>query len=343
MSSTTDILSLSKDTLIARLAVLGEKSYRATQILDSIFKKYATSYNDITTLSKELREQLSSTVPFPILKETDRRTSKDGTIKFLFTLSDGEMIETVFIPTEKRATLCISSQAGCKFGCAFCASGLLGWKRNLTVGEILGQVLYAQHETKGAVSHIVFMGTGEPFDNYDNVLAAAKMLNAPEGFHIAARHITISTCGVVPGIERFAGEGMQIELSVSLHASNDTIRSQLMPVNKKYPLKVLISACRAYAQKTNRQVTLEYILIRDLTCTPMAAKELARLMKGWLSKVNLIPYNVVKELPYLTPSREDIAGFKMMLERSGVICTLRAPRGTDIAAACGQLRHSLRK
>ena len=184
----------------------------------------------------------------------------------------------------------------------------------------------------------VLMGVGEPFDNYDNALKAAKLMNAGEGFKIAARRITFSTCGLVPGIERLATEGVQIELSVSLHAPNDKLRSQLMPVNKRYPLKVLLSACREYAKRTNRQVTFEYVLIKDVTCTPKAAVELAALMKGWLSKVNLIAYNPVAEFAYATPSREDMAAFKKELERRGVICTLRSPRGRDVAAACGQLR-----
>jgi 23S rRNA (adenine2503-C2)-methyltransferase len=324
---------------VQRLGAISEKPYRAAQILEAVYKKYAVSYNDITTLSKPLRGKLAVQVPFPVIREASRQISSDGTIKFLFSFQDGETAETVFIPTEKRATLCISSQAGCKFGCGFCASGLGGFKRHLLCGEILAQVLYVQKEVKGRVSHVVFMGVGEPFDNYENVLAAARMLNAPEGFHIAARHITISTCGVVPGIERFAAEKIQVELSVSLHAPDEAMRSRLMPVNRRFPLTMLMRACRDFAQKTNRQVTFEYILIRDLTCTPMAAKELVKLTKGWLAKVNLIPYNVVKEFPYLAPSKEDIQGFKSMLEREGVICTLRTPRGSDIAAACGQLRH----
>jgi 23S rRNA (adenine2503-C2)-methyltransferase len=341
-----DILSLAQNELAERLTAMGEKSYRAAQIFEWIYSRRALSFDEMTSLPKGLRERLAAQAPFPVLRERDRRTSSDKTTKFLWELFDGQMVETVFIPTEKRAALCISSQAGCKFGCGFCASGLGGWKRDLSAGEIVGQVLSAQRAVAPkammakAITHVVFMGVGEPFDNYDNALKAAKLINAPEGCGIAARHITFSTCGIVPGIERLAGEGLQIELSVSLHAPNDKLRSQLMPVNRKYPLPALLSACRAYAKRTNRQVTFEYVLIKDVTSTPKAATELASLMKGWLAKVNLIPCNPVKEFPYAPPSREEMMAFKKELERRGVICTLRSPRGRDVAAACGQLRHS---
>lgn len=336
-----DILSLTSAELAAFLTTLGEKPFRSTQIFEWIYKKGALSYGAMSSLSKELRQQLNQQLPFPFLQEIERCVSTDGTAKFLWGLSDHEMIETVFIPTEKRTTLCISSQAGCKFGCRFCASGIGGWKRNLTTGEIIAQVLQVSAVmAPPSVTHIVFMGVGEPFDNYDNVMKAVRLLNGPDGFNIAARRITLSTCGVVPGIERFAKEGLQVELSVSLHAPNDELRSCLMPVNKKYPLKQLMSVCRRYAQETHRQVTFEYILIKELTSTSSAARELSRLMKGWLSKVNLIPCNPVKEFAYEPPSREEVLRFKSDLEAQGVICTLRTPRGRDVSAACGQLRHA---
>ncbi|NTV29985.1 MAG: 23S rRNA (adenine(2503)-C(2))-methyltransferase RlmN [Candidatus Omnitrophica bacterium] len=339
MHQSADILSLSRDEFSARLAAIGEKSYRAVQIIEWIYERQACSFEEMSSLPRSLRDRLAAEVPFPQLTERGRKVSSDGTVKFLFELADGQMIETVFIPTEKRSALCISSQAGCKFGCGFCASGLGGWKRNLSAGEIVAQVLRARRAVAPEkVTHIVFMGVGEPFDNYDNVLKAARLLNAADGGNIAARRITISTCGLVPGIKRLAEEGLQIELSVSLHAPNDRLRSQLMPVNKKYPLRELMPACRAYAKETNRQVTFEYILIKDLTCTPAAAAELAALMRGWLSKVNLIPYNPVAEFPYATPAREAVFAFRQELERWGVICTLRSPRGRDVGAACGQLR-----
>ncbi len=336
----SDILSLTQEELSAFLATLGEKTFRSLQIFEWLYKKNALSYEAMSSLSKGLRLQLNEQLPFPVLKELQRHVSTDGTTKFLWGLSDHEMIETVFIPTEKRATLCISSQAGCKFGCQFCASGIGGWKRNLTTGEIIGQVLRVKAAMAPlTITHIVFMGVGEPFDNYENVMKAVRLLNSETGFNIAARRITLSTCGVVPGIERFAKEGLQVELSVSLHAPNDELRSRLMPVNRKYPLKELMSACRTYAKETNRQVTFEYILIKDLTATAKAAEELAGLMKGWLSKVNLIPCNPVEEFAYAPPSREEAFRFKTDLESRGIICTMRTPRGRDVSAACGQLRH----
>ena len=282
-----DICSLTLAELTAQLKALGEPAYRAAQVFDWIYKKHKFSWEEMSSLPKPLRLKLSTEFPFPVLVQKDLRVAADGTRKFLFQLSDGQLIETVFIPTKKRATLCISSQAGCKFGCSFCASGIGGWKRNLTTGEILAQVVLAMRACREEVdvTHIVFMGVGEPFDNYENVMKAVRLLNAPEAFQIAARRITLSTCGVVPGIRRMALEDMQIELSVSLHASNDEMRSEIMPVNRKYRLNELMNACRSYAKDTNRQVTFEYILIKDLTCTERAADELGRLLRGWLCKI----------------------------------------------------------
>ena len=337
-----DVCSLTLAELAAQLKTLGEPAYRAAQIFDGIYKKHKFSWEEMSSLPKPLREKLSVLIPLPVLIQKDIHLSSDGTRKFLFQLFDGQLIETVFIPTKKRATLCISSQAGCKFGCRFCASGLGGWKRNLTTGEIVAQVVWAMRTCKDEadVTHIVFMGVGEPFDNYENVMKAVRLLNAPEAFQIAARRITISTCGVVSGIKRMALEDLQIELSVSLHASNDELRSEIMPVNRRHRLNELMNTCRSYARDTNRQVTFEYILIKGLTCTPKAAEELGRLLRGWLCKINLIVYNPVGEFAYKAPSQDEIARFKEDLEKRGIIVTLRMPRGEDIAAACGQLRNS---
>ncbi len=337
-----DALSLSLVELTAQLKAIGEPAYRAAQIFDWIYKKHKFSWEEMSSLPKPLREKLSAQIPFPVLIQKEARIAADGTRKFLFELFDGQLIEAVFIPTKKRATLCISSQAGCKFGCTFCASGIGGWKRNLTTGEILSQVLWTMRacEDTAEVTHIVFMGVGEPFDNYENVMKAVRLLNAPEAFQIAARRITISTCGVVPGIKRMALEDLQIELSVSLHAANDELRSQIMPVNRKYRLNELMNTCRTYAKDTNRQVTFEYILIKDLTCTEQAAEELARLLRGWLCKINLIAYNPVGEFTHEPPSKNETERFKASLEKKGILVTFRMPRGEDIAAACGQLRNS---
>lgn len=342
--SMMDILSCSLVDLSLFLKEQQEPSFRAQQIFDWIYHKKILSYASMSSLSKNLRHILEEKRPFPILLELKRDVSKDGTTKFLWKLSDGQTIETVYIPTQKRRTLCISSQAGCKFGCRFCASGLGGWKRNLTTGEIIAQVLRVCDMIKPEqITHLVFMGVGEPFDNYDQVLKAVRTLNAPEGLGIAARRITISTCGIIDGIHRFAQENIQVELSVSLHAPFDDVRSQLMPVNQRYKLKDLIQACKQYAQKTNRQVTFEYILIKNMTSTPKAAEALALLMKGWLSKINLIPCNAIKEFSYQPPSRVEIVQFKQILEKKGIVVTLRTPRGEDVSAACGQLRHTHQK
>ncbi|MEI8011395.1 MAG: 23S rRNA (adenine(2503)-C(2))-methyltransferase RlmN [Candidatus Omnitrophota bacterium] len=337
-----DICGLTLVELEGIIKSQGEPAYRAAQVFDWIYKKHAFSWEEMSSLPKILRDKLAAVIPFPVIREKDRRVSADGAKKFLFEMEDGQLVESVFIPTEKRAALCISSQAGCKFGCGFCASGLGGWKRHLSTGEIMAQVLWAVRACagQGELTHIVFMGVGEPFDNYDNVLKAVRLLNAEEGMKIAARRITISTCGVVPGIKRLSNEGLQVELSVSLHASSDALRSRLMPVNRKYPLPELMKACRAYARDTNRQVTFEYILIKDTTCTDHCADELAGLLRGWLSKVNLIAYNPVGEFPYQAPSKEKIMHFKHALERRGIVTTFRTPRGRDIAAACGQLRRA---
>jgi 23S rRNA (adenine2503-C2)-methyltransferase len=340
MDTSPDILSLTLEELAGRVAAMGEPAYRAKQIFEWVHVRNVISFDEMTSLPAALRAKLVRELPFPVFTERERLVSTDKTTKFLFELSDGQTIETVFIPIKERAALCVSSQAGCKFACGFCASGLGGWKRNLTTGEILAQVLHARRAVRPRpVTHIVFMGVGEPFDNYENVMKAVRLLNAKEGLNIAARRITLSTCGVVPGIDRMAGEGLQVELSVSLHAPNDALRNQIMPVNKRYPLAKLMAVCRAYAKRTNRQVTFEYILIKDLTCTRKAAEELAGLMKGWLAKVNLIPYNPVAEFPYATPTRDEVQSFQKELERRGVLCTMRAPRGRDVAAACGQLRN----
>ncbi len=338
-----DIYSLSLPELTARFASMGEPAFRAKQLFDWLYVKRASSYDVMSSFARPLRDKLAAELPFPAIVEHTRNVAADATAKFLFELKDGQRIEVVFIPTAKRGTLCVSSQAGCKFGCGFCASGIGGFVRNLTTGEITGSVLSAMravHPKK--VTHIVFMGTGEPFDNYDHVLGAVRLLNAKEGINIAARRITISTCGVIPGIERFATEGIQVELSVSLHATNDLLRDRIMPVNRKYPLKELLGACRRFAKATGRQVTFEYILIKDLTCTKDAARELVGLMKGWLSKVNLIPYNPVKEFVHRPPTMNEAREFQAMVERGGVVCTLRSLRGDDVSAACGQLRNSLK-
>ena len=245
----------------------------------------------------------------------------------------------MLIPVKDRLTACLSSQAGCPFSCGFCASGIAGFKRNLQVSEITGQLLEIDYTLKdSAVTNVVFMGTGEPLDNYENVLKAIRIINASQGFNIGARRITISTCGIIPGIKRLSAEGLQIELSVSLHAADDNTRARLMPVNKKYPLKNLISACKDYAALTKRQVTFEYVLIKGLNCSKEAADNLVRLLTGWECKVNLLVYNPVQEFPYQPADEGEIEFFIWLLRKQRIMVTMRRSRGKDIDGACGQLR-----
>ena len=338
-----DIMDFSYPELSRAVEGLGEKSFRAKQIFDWIYKKGAVDFDAMTNLPEPLREKLEKqfTLTEPALARQD--VSGDGTAKFLFDLKDKEKVEAVLIPAETRATACISTQAGCKFGCRFCASGLGGWTRNLTTAEIVSEVLYVKNHSPGRdLSHIVFMGIGEPLDNYDNVIKAIKIINDPNGINIAARRITISTCGLIPQIKKIAGEGIQVELAVSLHGFSDANRDILMPVNRKYPLTDLVAACKDYIKATNRQVTFEYILIKNITCTEEAAQELGKLFKGMLCKLNLIPYNKVDEFPHEPPTKMEMLFFKNRLVELGVHATIRMPRGRDVNAACGQLRHSIK-
>ena len=328
-----DIKSLSLEELSKVLKSWGEPAFHAQQIFAWIYKKKAKDFAAMTNLPSQLREKLKHKFSLSSLKLRTILRSSDATEKFLFELEDGNLIETVSIPAERRITGCISSQAGCKFACRFCASGALGFKRNLTCAEILEEVL-----NFAKVTHIVFMGTGEPLDNYDNVLKAIRIINSPQGLNIGARRITISTSGIIPAIKRLAEEGLQIELSVSLHAADNKTRDLIMPVNKKYPLKELISVCKEYIRQTNRQVTFEYILIAGLNSSLQSARNLGTMLKGMNCKVNLIPANPVKELKVLPPEKKEILTFKDSLLKSGINVTLRRPRGTDIDAACGQLR-----
>ena len=338
-----DIRNFSFDELSAYVKRNGEKIFRAKQIFEWIYQRGALSFAQMSSLPEALRKKLSDDFDFKPLTVARKQAAKDGTTKFLFDLCDHQKIETVLIPAARRTTVCISTQVGCKFGCRFCASGIGGWKRNLTTAEILSQILHVKEESsrhKKPLSHIVCMGTGESFDNYENLLKALRIVNDERGIHIGARRITISTVGLIPQIMKFAEENFQVELAVSLHGYNDESRNKLMPVNRRYPFTELIQACREYIQKTRRQVTFEYILIKDITCTAEAAVDLARHLKGMICKLNLIPYNPVQEFPHKPPAHEEMVTFQNELKKSGLHATLRIPRGRDIAAACGQLRHS---
>ncbi|HOD12893.1 MAG TPA: 23S rRNA (adenine(2503)-C(2))-methyltransferase RlmN [Candidatus Omnitrophota bacterium] len=320
-----------------------QPAFRAQQIFSCVYCQGKKSFQQMNILPGALQQQLSRDFVFTWPSLQKEQVAKDGTRKFLFCVGPQEHVETVFIPAKKRGTVCLSTQLGCKFSCAFCASGIGGWRRHLSCAEIIGQILCVKERVDPKpVTHVVFMGIGEPFDNYQNVMVALRLMNEKRGLNIAARRITISTCGLVPEIKRFAQEGLQVELAVSLHAANDALRDQLMPVNRTYPLKELVQCCRWYARTTNRQVTFEYILLKDVNSRIQDAEELAALMQGWLCKVNLIAYNDGSRLPFLAPDAKQIAAFQDHLHRKRIVSTLRASRGQDIQGACGQLRQALR-
>ncbi|MFA4984804.1 MAG: 23S rRNA (adenine(2503)-C(2))-methyltransferase RlmN [Candidatus Omnitrophota bacterium] len=334
-----NIKNLTLKELQAVLEEWGAPLFRGRQIFSWLYKKGVSDFGAMTDLADGLRKRLKDNFCLSGMRLIKRRQSRDSTEKFLFELGDGNNIEAVSIPAEGRVTGCISTQAGCKFACRFCASAVGGFSRDLSCAEMLDEVLYLKNNSAaGKLSHLVFMGTGEPLDNYDNVMKAIRIINSKEGLNIGARRITISTCGLIPAIQRMAGEGLQVELSVSLHAADDKIRSWLMPVNKKYPLKELIRACRDYVKDTNRQITFEYVLINGLNADLKSAGKLCALLKGFDCKVNLIPANPIKELHIEPPNKPDILYFKDYLSRHGLHSTLRKTRGQDIEAACGQLR-----
>ncbi|MFP5200323.1 MULTISPECIES: 23S rRNA (adenine(2503)-C(2))-methyltransferase RlmN [Bacillus] len=324
----------------------GEKPFRAAQIFEWLYEKRVTSFDDMSNLSKDLREKLKDQFTITTLKTVIKQTSQDGTIKFLFELHDGYTIETVLMRHEYGNSVCVTTQVGCRIGCTFCASTLGGLKRNLEAGEIVAQVLKVQQaldETDERVSSVVIMGIGEPFDNFDEMLAFLKIINHDNGLNIGARHITVSTSGIIPKIYQFADEQMQINFAVSLHAPNTEIRSRLMPINKAYKLPKLMEAIEYYIQKTGRRVSFEYGLFGGVNDQVHHAEELADLLKGIKCHVNLIPVNYVPERDYVRTPREQIFLFEKTLKERGVNVTIRREQGHDIDAACGQLRAKERQ
>ncbi len=333
------IYNLSHEELIAACKEMGLPRFRAGQIWRWLYVSRISSLDAMRNIPVKLQNELAEhfSLNAATLQSVDGESF--STQKLLVGLFDGEMVETVLIPAANRRSVCVSSQAGCAFRCAFCASGQAGLNRNLETGEIVGQVLLAAEVYEEKPSHIVFMGIGEPFDNYENVLRAVRIINDGDGLKIGARRITISTCGVIPGIERLADEGIQVELSVSLHAATNELRSQLMPVNKKYPLPDLIDACRDYSEKTGRIITFEYTLISGVNDSIEDAEALVRLIRRLPARVNLIPLSEVKEFEGRTSPSEVADMFVNVLEKSGINATLRQSKGSKIKAACGQLRY----
>ena len=316
----------------------GLRAFRADQILQSLYRDYIDDWDLATTLPKDFREALKSEFPITKTELVDVSESADGTKKLLLKYADGEAVETVLIPATGRFTQCISTQVGCAMGCAFCASGSRGVVRSLTADEIVAE--YMAGRKFGEITNIVVMGMGEPFANYDEVMRALKLINAGKGPNLGARHITISTCGVVPGFEKLAAEGIQFELSVSLHAPTDELRNELMPVNKRWPLDVLLPTCAAYTEKTKRIITFEYTVIAGVNDSRACAEELARQVKRVpMAKVNLIPLSPVDHRPdFKTPDEKTLLMFLDVLMKNRIQTMLRRSRGKDANAACGQLR-----
>ena len=319
----------------------GQKKFRATQLYSWIYEKKATNFDEMSDISKTFREELKNDFCLSIPTIYRKQESSDGTIKLLLELEDGSKVETALMPYNYGNAICVTSQVGCNMGCSFCASGLLKKKRNLEVHELVGQVLVMNQllaEKDEHITHIVVMGTGEPFDNYDNVLDFIKIMNHPKSLAIGARHITVSTCGLVEGIKRYAHEGMQTNLAISLHAPNDELRNEIMKINRAYPLEKVMEAVRYYEKEAGRRVTFEYIMLKDKNDTLEHAKQLVELIKGTLAYVNLIPYNEVSEMPYKRSSDNQTHAFMSYLMKHGVNTTVRKEFGKDIDAACGQLR-----
>ncbi|MFW7432301.1 23S rRNA (adenine(2503)-C(2))-methyltransferase RlmN [Vagococcus carniphilus] len=345
------IYGLTQDELNEWLVDNGEKKFRTSQIWDWLYIKRVREFSEMKNLPKSLLEKLSSEFIINPLKEMVVQESNDGTVKYLFELEDKYMIETVLMRQKYGLSVCVTTQIGCNIGCSFCASGLLKKQRNLTTGEIVAQIMQVQHyfderNEEERVSHIVVMGIGEPFDNYDNVMNFLHIMNDPKGLAIGARHMTVSTSGLVPKIKKFATNGMQVNLAISLHAPNNDVRTSMMVINKAYPLEKLMDAVDFYIEETNRRVTFEYIMLSHVNDRPEHAQQLADLLKDKkkLTYVNLIPYNPVSEHDnYQRSSKEDILAFYDILKKNNINCVVRQEFGTDIDAACGQLRSKQMK
>jgi 23S rRNA (adenine2503-C2)-methyltransferase len=318
----------------------GQPDYRAVQLWHWLYARRVRSWDAMTNLPQRWRDRLSGEYSLEPATVRSTQSADRGTRKLLVGLPDGDAVEEVLIPAAGRRTVCVSSQVGCRYRCAFCASGQAGFRRQLEAGEIVGQVLLAGDVYGDPPTHVVFMGIGEPFDNYNAVMTSIRIINDGEGLAIGARRITISTCGVIPGIERLAQEGLQVELSVSLHAPTDALRSSLMPANRVYPLRDLLETCRDYTRQTRRIVTFEYTLVDGINDTPIHARELVQRLAGFPCRVNLIPLSPVEEFGAAASKPAAAELFVRELARARINATLRDSRGVDLKAACGQLRFS---
>ena len=316
----------------------GEKPFRSTQLIEWLYRHKINSFDEISNMKKSFIETLKQDFIIDRLELVLKQESSDGTIKFLFRLSDGNLIETVLMTHDYGYSVCVTTQVGCNMGCQFCASGMKKKLRNLETFEIVLQILMVEELTNLKVSHVVVMGIGEPFDNYENVTKFLEIINYPLGLEIGARHITVSTCGLVEKIYEYSDFPLQVNLAISLHASNNEVRNEIMPINKAYPIEKLVEAIKFYIEKTNRRVTIEYILLQGINDSKENANELANLLHGLNVYVNLIPYNEVKEKPYKRSTKEDMVQFFDVLKKRRINVQLRKEQGGDIDAACGQLR-----
>ena len=336
-----DIRNFTLEELEERFKALSLEPYRARQVFEWIYKRDAQDFASMKNLPAKAREVLADHFSLEKIALVEIASSLDLTQKFLFRLKDDSLIESVSIPSKSRLTACLSTQVGCRFACTFCASGTLGFKRNLETSEIISQYLAIRRNVPThKITNVVFMGVGEPLDNYENLLAAIRIMNSELGIRLGARKMTVSTAGFAPGIERLAREGLQVELSVSLHAAQDEKRSELLPINKRFPLKTLLAAIREYIAATKRKVTFEYVLLGGYNTSVEDAQNLIRLLRGLNARVNLIPYNPVdSRVKFQPPLKLELLFFKSYLLKKGIDVTLRMPRGADIRAACGQLRY----
>ena len=338
-----NLKSMTLPELTAELKELGQPAFRGKQVYTWLHKG-VRSYEEMTNLPKGLRDALAEKHPLYTPQVVRRQESqKDGTIKYLWRLEDGNCVETVLMRYHYGNTVCISTEVGCAMGCAFCASTIGGLVRRLEPHEMLDEVLFTQIDSGLPISHVVLMGIGEPLDNFDHVMRFLELVNSPEGMNISMRHISLSTCGLVPKIDALAQKKLQISLAISLHGPNDQIRSQIMPVNKAYPIDVLLDACRRYYAATSRRIHFEYAMIDGVNDAPEHARELLRRLKGLPAHVNMIPLNHVEESPLKPSSKKAVAQFQKILEEGGVTATVRRTRGGDIDASCGQLRRKHQK
>jgi len=327
------------EELKKELISIGEKPFRAEQIFKWIYSENVKNFDEMTNLSIELREKLKQNYTLCIFNIIRKQESLDGTVKYLFDVLDGNAIETVLMKYHHGYSICVSSQIGCKMGCKFCASTGIAFVRNLSSGEIVEELLAVERDEKIKISNVVFMGIGEPMDNYENVINSIRIINNPKGINIGARHISVSTSGVIPGINRLAKENIQCTLSISLHATTNEKRSEMMPINNKYNLEQLIKACKDYLKVTNRRISFEYALAKDNNDNLEDAKRLVKLLNGMLCHVNLIPINKIENGKFTKSSNENILKFRDYLNDHGIVATVRRELGSDIDAACGQLRR----